>query len=262
MSTRLLFGALAALVVLTARPCHAQIVRPLGGGGIVVQAPYAPRIILQGPGIFPGRPYLLPRRRALAGLAYGVAPITQFPPAPTSTPRAAAMAPAATPSTSQRLPSVGELQAMDDSALLNALVETTRQLDADLGRFDTGRQWQTYLRLPEDALPAPTDNRVVLGFASLEGALHRFDGISADPNFARIWSLPSFVASRAALGEAVRRFGRRRDAPATLAAAAPTQEIEELPVPGAAPSSAPALQAPTLAAPANLPAGEQSILVK
>jgi hypothetical protein len=262
MSTRLLLAAVVALMVLTARPSHAQIVRPLGGGGIVVQAPYAPRIVLQAPGVIPGRPYLLPRRRALAGLAYGVAPVTALPPAPTAVPRTTAMAPAATASSLQPLPSVGELQTMDDSALLNALVEATRQLDADVGRFDTGRQWQAYLRLPENALPPPTDNRVVLGFASLESALARFDAISANSQFAKIWSLPSFAASRAALGEVVRRFGPRRDASATLAAADPSQEIEELPAPGAAPNSAPASQAPTLAAPANLPAGEQSILVK
>jgi hypothetical protein len=174
------------------------------------------------------------------------------------------MAPSAATSTSQALPSVGELQTMDDSALLNALVQTTRQLDADLGRFDTGRQWQTYLRLPEDALPAPTDNRVVLGFASLESALARFDSISANPQFAKIWSLPSFVASRSALGEVVGRFGQRREASATLAATAPAQDVEELPAPGVAanPAAAAASAGPTLAAPASAPAAEQSILVK
>jgi hypothetical protein len=252
--------SLATAVLVAAAPSHAQIVRPLGRGGIVVQAPYAPRVILQAPGVLPGRPYLLPRRRALAALPYGVAPIAGQPPAPTAVSRTAAMAPAASAESPAALPSVGQLQSMEDGALLNAVVQATRQLDADLGRFDTGRQWQAYLQLPNDALPPPSDNRVTLGFASLESALGRFESIAANPQFAKIWALPSFAASRAALGEVVRRFGPRRQAAASLAAAE-SPEMEELPAPGAAPRSAPPTAAPTLAAPLNGP-GVRSILVK
>jgi hypothetical protein len=256
-------------------------------GGIVVQAPYAPRVSI-GVGIPPVRPFLLPRRRLLGEFAYGTAPITQ-PPAPAAAPvgpgsYASAARPAASsyPAARPVLPTDAALRAMDDSALLNAAVNVTQQLDSDLARFDTGAQWRSFLELPADALPPPTNNQVTLGSASLRQTLARFDKIASDSGYGMISELESFDASRSALAEVVRRFGSR---PSTVApAASPVAEpgaIEELPIPSSvavpsprvvtpaafdAPSAPGAALSPTTAsgllAPSNGPAAEKSILVK
>jgi hypothetical protein len=116
----------------------------------------------------------------------------------------------------QSLPTAGELRAMDDSALLNAVVALAAQLDADLQRFDTGATWQNYLRLPEDALPpAGEGGRVSIGVASLSEALKRFELTEANPRYVQISGLPSFASMHAALAELVGRV-----------TSAPTAEFE------------------------------------
>ena len=113
---------------------------------------------------------------------------------------------------------------MDDSSLLNAVANLTAQLDADLERFDTGDTWQRYLRLPDNALPAPDDRQqVVLGMGSLVETLKRFDRTVANPKYVQISGLPSFAAAHAAIEETVRRYGtggidRSGDAHSTSAA--------------------------------------------
>jgi hypothetical protein len=108
----------------------------------------------------------------------------------------------------QSLPTAVDLQAMDDSQLLNAIVGLTAQLDADLDRFDTADTWRRYLSLPEDALPpANDDGRVMLGRDSLREALKRFNLTAANSRYVQISGLPSYIAAHAALEELVRRFG-------------------------------------------------------
>jgi hypothetical protein len=151
-----------------------------------------------------------------------------------------------------------------------------------LARFDTGAQWRSFLRLPQDALPPPTGNQVTLSLASLEQTLGRFDKIAGDSGYGMISELESFDASRSALAEVVRRFGARRSTGAPAASpAAESAEVEELPIPRAASSPSPRIvtpaaydapidaastsslgEAPDLLAPANAPAAEQSILAK
>jgi hypothetical protein len=133
----------------------------------------------------------------------------------------------------ESLPTAGELRAMDDSALLNAIVGLAAQLDADLDRFDTGSTWQNYLRLPEDALPpAGDDGRVSLGVASLAETLQRFELTEANPRYVQISGLPSFASMHSALAELVSRVS---SAPSTEfeASASPTvkQGVTTPPVP-------------------------------
>jgi hypothetical protein len=269
---------------------RAQIVRRLGGGGIVVRAPFAPTVVVPF-----GRP-ILPRR-VFVPPVYGPAPVygprvivgaapvapaaAQFEPTPYGS---QPTLPEATPSAPRvDLPTAGELQGMDDAGLLNAAVGIGRQLDAELARFDTGSMWQEHLRLPSDALPAPSGNRVTLGLSSIERTLARFDAIAANPKYTMISSLPSFVASQAVLGELVQRFGARRQAPTIPPQTPPAEASEELPAPGLAsppagtplsairrPAATPPIAtavsqrpaAPTLAAPTNAPDEERSILTK
>ena len=134
----------------------------------------------------------------------------------------------------QSLPTAGELRAMDDSALLNAVVGLAAQLDVDLERFDTGSTWQNYLRLPEDALPpANDDGRVALGVASLEETLKRFELTEANPRYVQISGLPSFASMHAALAELV---GRLSTAPSTEFEAPATAAAEQGVTPPAEPT--------------------------
>ena len=87
-------------------------------------------------------------------------------------------------------------------------IDAAAKLDADVARFNTGATWQRYLRLPDDAFPPPTsDGRVMLGFGSITATLARFDSVAANPQYAMISRLPSFVAAQQALREVVARFG-------------------------------------------------------
>ena len=260
----LLGAALASL--LADGSAHGQVYLGRRLGGIVVQAPFVPRVSI-GVGVAPVRPYLLPRRRVLGGL-YGVPPylppvagaLPAGPPAVVQRPGPATSNYSPAPTAASNLPSDAALRAMDDTALLNAAVSVTRQLDDDLVRFDTGLQWRSYLQLPADALPPPSNNQVTLGLASLERTLVRFDKIAANSGYGMISELASFDASRSALAEVVRRFGARR--PGSVPAAV-EGSAEELPAPSAPPATvATSASAPTLTAPSNTPAAEQSILIK
>ncbi len=153
----------------------------------------------------------------------------------------------------QSFPSAADLASFDDGTLLNSLLDASTQLDGDLGRFDTGAGWQKYLRLPADALPPPSaDGHVTLGFRSITTTLERINAVAANPQYPMISGLPSFVATRSALDEVVRRFGSRAQAPATTTTAKPAAGGEELPMPS-----------PTVAAPSKAVVGqERSILAR
>lgn len=261
-----------AFAVLCAAPAaEAQVVRIGRGAGIVVRAPYAPPVAvnLGLGGVVPRvplpRPYLLPRRRVLAGDpraaaaaggAAGAAPLTEAPRyTPGATRASVDGANQQRPGAPDRpFPTAAELAALDDGTLLNALLDVSSRLDFDLGQFDTGAGWQRYLRFPEDALPPPTaDGRVTLGFKSLTTTLDRLNSVAANSAYPMISRLPSFVATQAALQEVVGRFGQRDGVPNKGAPAAGLSRganSEELPTPP-----------PSLTAPANA-SGERSILAR
>jgi hypothetical protein len=260
---------LGIALTVVADVAEAQIVRRFGGGGIAIRAPFAPPVTIQF-----SRP-ILPRARVFGGPVYGPTPLYAAPPAYGGAPLAPIPA-VPRPMTVARplsvdqpnLPSAAELRTMDESGLLNAVVGLMQQLDADLARFDTGSMWQEYLRLPSDALPPPSGNRVRLGMQAIQRTIAQFDAIASNPEYSKISSLPSFAASHAALVEVVRRFGRRPVTP-TAPAIPPQSPVadpsEELPPPSpatrAAVTSTPGRPAaPTLAAPINSPVGERSIL--
>ena len=149
------------------------------------------------------------------------------------------------------LPSADELARMSDIDLLNGLVALSARLDADLGRFTSAESWRRHLRLPDDALPPATDGQVVVGRQALVQTLQRFDSAAANPAYRQISGVPSFRAVRAALAEAVRRFGAKPTSDeAGLEEKAPgSSSAEELPAPP-----------PSLAPPRNAPESERSIL--
>jgi hypothetical protein len=238
------------------------------GRGVVVRAPYVgsirvgvgpivPRVIGV-PGVPLVRP-LLPRRRILvappvpgvgvaAGAAYAGGPIVAPRYVPGRTRAAIGTNLNAAPQTEGRpFPTAGELAALDDGSLLNALLEAMAQLDYDVAQFDTGATWQRYFRLPDDALPPPAaDGRVTLGFPSIKATLARLDSVAANPKYPMIAALPSFAAAHMALTEVVNRFGAAAG-DGGVADARPRGE--ELPTPP-----------PALAAPQNDAGGERSIL--
>jgi len=251
--------ALYAAASFGVRSVQAQFVRGRVGGGVVVRAPFVPRIVVGprpivrpvvplvrpvAPLVRSAIPLVVPRRVvggavvARAPLARGVAQVGVAAPnftgvqvfaspvAPASA-SSAVSAPATAPTRASEplYPTAEELRSVDDGELLNTLLDVTGRLDADLARFTTGAQWRTYLQLPADAVPAPTNNQVVLGMSSLKATLARFDKIAADSAYRTISGLGSFVASHAALAEAVARF-EARQAPQT-----PPQTPRPLPIP-------------------------------
>jgi len=188
---RIRLGGAIAAVMLLASTADAQVVLRGRGRGIVIDVPGVG--IQIGPVGIPNLGYGIPRRLGI------ISPLGIEPGFGEPYPRPA---PAALP-----LPTEGELRAMDDSSLLNAVVGLATRLDADLGRFTSAASWRNYLRLPDDALPPPSDDgRVALGMNSLMQTLARFESAVANPTYVQISGLPSFAAMHAALEETVRRF--------------------------------------------------------
>jgi hypothetical protein len=228
-SSRLCLCLLAfATCLISADAAQAQVMRFYRGPGVVVRAPYVgairvgvgpivPRVVgVPGP--------ILPRRRLAVAPGVvgpgGLAP--RYAPGATQIATDPYAAPLATPQ---------QLAALDDGSLLNAVLAATAQLDADLGRFDTGAGWQKYLRLPEEALPPPTaDGQVLLDFAAIEATLVRFDSVAANPKYGMIAEVPSFAATQAALGEVLQRYAAAAQAVAGPQLASPAG-AEELPLP-------------------------------
>ena len=279
---RVVLATCGLAAVAASSTCEAQI-SCVRRGGLLLGGPYIPSISI---GVRAGipplplvRPYLLPRRRpwgllgpppALAGAPSQVDGRGPGPEAPRYVPGATNVAVNAgypMAASASGFPTAEEFAALDDAALLNAVVDIAAQLDADLGRFNTGAGWQDYLHLPADALPpAAADGRVVLGYRSLVATLERLNSVAAEPGYSMISSVPSFIAMQAALAEVTGRFNPDANRPnaSSQAAAASTSQTatsqtnvlsgerhEELPTPP-----------PMLAAPENAPAGERSILAR
>ncbi|HEX6962359.1 MAG TPA: hypothetical protein VF175_10865 [Lacipirellula sp.] len=195
-------GLTVSLFETTAR---AQIVVGRGGGGISIGIPGVGGIRLGAPLRSRGV-YVAPYGSAPYGYGYGYGGLDYSSPYYGRVTRYAARP--ITPFASQSLPTAGELGAMNDSELLNAIVSLQAQLDYELQRYDTAASWQSYLRLPEDALPPATDDgRVMLGAASIAETLNRFELTAANPRFVQISGLGSFAAMHAALEELASRMG-------------------------------------------------------
>jgi hypothetical protein len=257
----------------TGGEAHAQLVRIARGPGIAVNAPGA--AVRVGPAGIPGAGYAV--RRPLA--AYGVAPVYGVPgvivarrqarldaaaSAAAEEAAAARREGAATngrSATASRLSTAGELAGMADGVLLDTLAGLMAQFDEDLARFTTAASWRGYLRLPDDALPAPVDGHVDLGFASIVETLRRFDSVAAEPRFRQISSVPSFGAARLALAEVVNRFDGAVPA-AQETAAAPWRSFNSAPPTRDAASQGESLPTPPplLAAPENAGSTERSVL--
>jgi hypothetical protein len=259
--TKWALTALAVAVTMgSGQLSQAQIVRFGRGAGVYVRAPYVGGIRVGVGPVFPGvigvpvRP-LLPRRRFAV-----VPPVPAIP--PTAPPRyapgattamARAAAPTQAPARFRQFPSARELAALDDGSLLNALVDAATQLDADVAQFNTGAGWRDYFRLPDDALPPPTqDGRVLLGFNSLKATLDKVNAIADDSAYPMISGLASFVATQQALTEVINRYGRPADDAADTGETPP--QGEELPTPP------PSLSEPENAARESSAPGEHSIL--
>jgi hypothetical protein len=259
--TRWALTALVAAITLSSGELsQAQIVRFGRGAGVYVRAPYIGGIRVGVGPVFPGvigvpvRP-LLPRRRFAV-----VPPVSAIPPiappryAPgATTAMARAAAPIQGPPQFRQFPSARELAALDDGSLLNALVDAVTQLDADVAQFNTGAGWREYFRLPDDALPPPTeDGRVLLGFNSLKATLDKINAIAADSAYPMISGLPSFVATQQTLTEVINRYSPPADDAAETGETQPRGE--ELPTPP------PSLSEPENAARETSAPGEHSIL--
>ena len=207
--------AVSSLLLVLPETAEAQIVRRFAGGGVQIRAPFV-RVNV-GPGGAtsvrapftavdnPGGTYVGRRRRLMAQPQYaapspGVAPNIQNTAQPT---------PAELDSVdvdALPYPTVSQLTAMDDQAL----VETTRQMMARfnyrLTRLKTGKGWQDYLVLSRDLLGAPGAPAEAVRLDAVRDMLPRYQSVADDPQFVKISALPSFVATFAALQEVDRRF--------------------------------------------------------
>jgi hypothetical protein len=200
-SAQIYFGRGRGLIINV--PGTAIRVGPLGAYGprpLVIVSPYGVNPLYGVPGYGPPRPL-----RRLA--------------ARPTTPSAITSA--------QELPTNGELRAMSDSDLLNTTARVAGQLDADLGQFTTALGWRQHLRLPDDALPPPTDDgRVVLSSKSLNEMINRFDAAQADPQYYQITGLPTYSVVHSALKEIVRRYGESGSSSAAVAERSSSRSIE------------------------------------
>lgn len=206
--------AIGSLICLSSvELAEAQIVRRFPGGGVQVNAPFvrvnvgpgggtsvrAPFVAVDRPGgVFVGR-----RRRLLAQPQYA-AP-TQRAPQRTAP---AQQAPEEADVDDLPYPTVEQLAAMDDVALIETLREMMARLHYRLSRLNTGDGWQEYLVLSREILGSPGAPPEAARFDAIADVLPRYQSVQDNPQFAKISALPSFVAAFAALQEADRRSAR------------------------------------------------------
>ena len=171
------FAAIALATMCVVDTTRAQVVGIRRG--VIVRAPYVPSIRVGLRGVIPRvplvRPFLFPRRALVAAPPYGAqAPAAGYAGPYGAGPRYAPGATTASVDPRFAFPTPEQLASLDDGTLLNAVLDVTGRLDADLARFDTGAGWRKFLRLPEDALPpASADGQVDLGFDSITATLQR-----------------------------------------------------------------------------------------
>lgn len=206
--------AIGSLICLSSvELAEAQIVRRFAGGGVQVNAPFvrvnvgpgggtsvrAPFVAVDRPGgVFVGR-----RRRLLAQPQYA-AP-TQRAPQRTAP---AQQAPEEADVDDLPYPTVEQLAAMDDVALIETLREMMARLHYRLSRLNTGDGWQKYLVLSREILGSPGAPPEAASFDAIADILPRYQSVQDNPQFTKISALPSFVATFAALQQANSRSAR------------------------------------------------------
>ncbi|MEM8945726.1 MAG: hypothetical protein AAGD11_11125 [Planctomycetota bacterium] len=186
----------------------AQIVRRFTGGGVQVNAPFV-RVNV-GPGgtsvrapftaVDRGRVFIGRRRRLLAQPQYA-APTQR----PTPQPAPVEQTPEVADVDALPYPTESQLAVMDDTALIETLREMMARFHYRLSRLKTGEGWQDYLILSREVLGSPGSPAATAQFDKIAEVLPRYQSVADNPEFAKIYGLPSFVASFAALREADRR---------------------------------------------------------
>lgn len=209
-STLIIFGCL--LACLQFKNAEAQIVRRFTGGGVQVNAPFvrvnvgrggtsvrAPFTAVDRSGrVFVGR-----RRRLLAQPQYA-APTQR----PQTKPAPAEQTPDVADVDALPYPSESLLAELDDRALIETLREMMARFHYRLSLLKTGQGWQDYLVLSREDLGSPGAPAKTARFDKIATVLPRYQSVQDNPEYAKIYSLPGFVASFAALREANRRADR------------------------------------------------------
>jgi len=205
--------AACAMAVLTASMADAQRVRRFYQGG------RAPLVRVQvGPygGVSVRAPFVAVDPGGVrVGVGRRHAPVPQYG-APHPAYRPAQPVPVARidnhPFPPQPFPTAEQIVAMDDGMLLATLREMNDRLDARLTGFNTGKSWRRYLRIPEDALGVVSSSPAIR-LDVLQQKLTHFHNVAANPEFATIARLPSFIATHLALDQVVNRYGNSHGGP-------------------------------------------------
>jgi len=115
----------------------------------------------------------------------------------------------------QPFPTESDLSAMDEGSLLGALDDVSTRLQARLARFDSAASWHRFLQLPPDMFNQEVDGVVtpIVRVAELQKTLANFDKAAAEPQYAKIAQLPSFVATHLALREVLSRYSTEQNGP-------------------------------------------------
>lgn len=230
-------ASVSAVLLLTSS-AEGQLVRVhRGGGGVHVRAPFV-RVDVGPDGTTsvrapftavdsPGHVYVGPHRGLLAPSPYA---------APTLYGGQAAVH-------ARPFPTQQQLAAMDDAALFATLRDVSTRLNLRLDRLKTGAGWQRYLGVSEEALDGPAIEPnggvpLVIRIDLLQKVLTRFDLTADNPEYVKIATLSSFLATRTVLRKVIERFGEPQiidssgaDSPRTEVSDKPQDEVLPTPAP-------------------------------
>jgi len=228
--------AVGVLLILSVTDlAKAQIVRRFAGGGIEINAPFvrvnvgpggatsvrAPFVAVDRPGLtFLGR-----RRRLMSQPQNGAPPqnvvrntrssaqrsSTQRPSPPTAAPQAA-KPPERADIDSLPYPTANQMAVMSDAELVETLRQMMARFHYRLSLLTTGEGWQKYLVLSRETLGSPGAPSSAAHMSAVQEVLPRYQSVQEDPQFTKISTLPSFVATLAALQEIDRQLGGVRSA--------------------------------------------------
>ena len=209
--------ALGSLILLAISDfSQAQIVRRYAGGGVQIRAPFV-RVNV-GPGgatsvrapftavDSPGRTYIGRRRRLFAQPQYAAPTPDLAPGAQVQTQQQPAAVPTSVHVDDLPYPAADQLAAMNDAELVETLRQMMARLHHRLSMLNTGDGWKNYLVLSRDVLGSPGTPPETVQLGVVQKMLPRYQSVLNDPQFAKISTLPSFVATFAALQETNRRF--------------------------------------------------------
>lgn len=198
---------------------EAQFVRRFAGGGLQVNAPFVRVNIGGGGGVSVRAPYTAVdtfRRGTLWRRRLAVQPQPYLAPSSVISPQnPTAQKPTPTPAQRPTLadvdalpyPTVNQLATMDEAALVETLREMMGRLNYRLSLLNTGEGWQRYLILNREDLGSPGSAPSQANISKIQQVLPHFQGVENNPEFVKIFSLPSFVAAHGALKEVNRRAG-------------------------------------------------------